>query len=423
MGLMSQSGSLQDILGALLKAPLHVGATVEQSLVRWLPLDLLAMRLPKSFRWVNEYRNARLALMGNGGTISLRVYEEARKNLHKLAAQADAPLRDAVRKELAAWDHYLGSRAALAEVAVAAPAGGLRQLSREDLAVLHDLNQHILSLDDLDADQVRAVWRQYVGVVGPQHEAAWAELMAMTRSIADRLRGPLAEHGTGFRKWIDDAQTGNLSRIQGLAFELYGRRSLVLRGEVDRLLRLAAAKAARLGRGSEAVHVNGEMFLALLDGDEVLALAAKGSGEILPRAGWKQFADDGVMVVTAGKPGALAEFVPTALVDFKAEADMSRLPEKLESFLARQNAAARGKTAVARYKGVDGNWVQGLLQPPSSDDALTYIGMATSNVHVPMNQALAARGVTQRNIVADISRDELAELVDMLLGAALWARP
>lgn len=419
MSVLGKSDWLPEAVAKLLRTPARIEGSIESILATATPLVRLAIRLPQHVAVIERYRSVREALHTFPAQLFEELYASARLALLDVARQADQSTRAAVRKEIAAWDQFLKDAGTFEKIAVDLPTTPAAKLAEEDLELFREFTRDLLNAEEPFIEELQSAWRQYVRVVGPESEAEWAAILKEARVAAGKLRAPIGEFGTGTRRSVDLLASGHTNRLQGLAFEAYARRCLKMLDEIDRALRRAAAKAARLGSGWQALHINGELHLASVSADELKEIIKAGRITGDTALTWKQFADDGVLAVKFSDGTRFAEMDASAFMELKAEGGASRLGDKLLDFHRRHNLGSTGESLLVKYKDAQGNDVVGLLRPPDFRDPLTYYAVGTSNTAIPNAKALQRLGIDQRQLTTDMSRDLLREIVGELLSTAM----
>lgn len=419
MSVLGKSDWLPEAVAKLLRTPARIEGEVENILATATPLIRLVIRLPQHVGVIERYRAVREAFHTFPAQILGHIYADARQAMLAVAAQADQSTRGAVRREIAAWDQFLKDAGTFEKIAVDLPTAPIAKLTNEDLELFREFTTNLLSAREPFIEELQAAWRQYIRVVGPESEAEWAIILKEARVAAGKLRAPIGEYGTGTLRGVDLLASGHTNRLQGLAFEAYARRCLQMLDEIDRALRLAAVKAARLGSGWQALHVNGELHLASVSPEALKEILQ--AGRITGDTGivWKQFADDGVLAVKFSDGVRFAEMDASAFMELKAEGGASRLGEKLLDFHRRHTLGATKESLLLKFKDAQGKDVVGLLRPPDFRDPLTYYAVGTSNTSIPMTPALRGLGIDQRQLKTDMPRDLLRELVGELLSTAM----
>jgi hypothetical protein len=334
----------------------------------------------------------------------------------EIAKSADGRTRRAVERELAAWDQFLDDAGKFQKVIVDLPKPTAAKLDPEDITLFREFTNDLLRSDEPAAREFQDAWRQFIRVVGPDNEAEWAGILKQARKSADQVKGALPESGASLA--IDQYIGGHLSQLQGKAWEAYARRCLVLLDEIDRAMRAAMFRAARLGGGFQPIHVNGELRLASVS-EEVTRQIRK-TGKITPETPliWKQFADDGVLAVKVPPGGGVADIDAAAFMEIKAEGGSSKLGDKLVDFHRRHTQGAGGELLLVKYTDAEGKEVVGLLRPPDPTTPTAYYAIGTDNTRIPSAKGLSAMGIDQRRLNADLSRDTLRRLMSELVSVA-----
>lgn len=407
---------LPEAIMKLLRAPARIEGEVEAILAHATPLTRLVIKAPQHAAAIEHYHSVRMAMQQLSGQVSRKSYAKAREAVLEIAKSADGRTRRAVERELAAWDQFLEDTSTFKKVLVEARQVPAAKLDAEDIKLFREFTNDLLRSDEPAARELQDAWRQFIRVVGPDNEAEWAGILKQARKTADQVHGALPESGAS--QAIDRYIGGHLSQLQGKAWEAYARRCLVLLDEIDRALRAAAARGARLGEGFNPIHVNGELHLVTVSPE--VGKQIRKAGKLTPDMplDWKQFADDGVLAVKVPPGGGLADIDAAAFMEIKAEGGYSKLGDKLVDFHRRHTQAAGGESLLVKYTGADGKEVYGLLRPPDPTTPTAYYAIGTDNTRIPSAKGLSAMGIDQRRLNADLSRDTLRRLMSELVGVA-----
>lgn len=418
MSLLGKSDWLPEAIAALLRTPARIEGEVDAILAHATPLTRLMIKVPKRAAAIDRYHSVRLTMQQLSGQVSRKTYAKAREAVLDIAKSADGRTRRAVERELAAWDQFLEDAGKFKKIVVELPALPAAKLDPDDITLFREFTSDLLRSDEPAARELQDAWRQFIRVVGPDNEAEWAVILKQARKTADNVHGALPDAGSLLA--IDQYIGGHLSGLQGKAWEAYARRCLVLLDEIDRAMRAAASRAARLGGGFQPIHVNGELHLASVS-EEVVKQIRKADA-ITPDTPitWKQFADDGVLAVKLPPGGGLADIDAAALMEIKAEGGYSRLGDKLVDFHRRHTQAASGESLFVKYTNAEGKEVVGLLRPPdpTTPTPTAYYAIGTDNTRIPSAEGLSALGIDQRRLNGDLSRDALRQLMSELVHVA-----
>lgn len=352
MSVLGKSDWLPEAVAKLLRTPARIEAGIESILATATPLIRLAIRLPHHVA-IERYRSVREALHTFPAQLFEETYAAARTALLDVAKQADQSTRMAVRREIAAWDQFLKDAGTFEKIVVDLPTTPAVKLAEEDLELFREFTRSLLNAEEPFIEELQSAWRQYVRVVGPESVAEWAAILKEARVTAGKLRAPIGEFGTGTRRSVDLLASGHTNRLQGLAFEAYARRCLKMLDEIDRALRLAAAKAARLGSGWQALHVNGELHLASVSSDALKEIMKAGRITGDTALTWKQFADDGVLAVKFSDGARFAEMDASAFMELKAEGSVAAR-RQAAGFPSPPQPRLDGRNAAGEIQGFPG---------------------------------------------------------------------
>lgn len=421
MSVLSLFTGESDALAAAVKGGWRMSGEVTTIVGGAAPLARLAMQVPTAAAVVQRFQRARLLATHGESKLIAAEFLAAREALINAAKKADGATARAVEQEVKAAEAFFILKRVADSIKSDARLVS-RTLDEADVAVFRTFTERLMMSDEPAQEGLKYCWRQIVRGIGPDNAADWALVLSEARKAAANLPGDFFEHGPGWRRLLDQQVGGRISNVQGALFEPYGRALLKRIGEIDEMLNVSRRAAAVNGPGWSALHVNGELRVAFVDTTQAKVLESADGMKSLAGLKFEQYADDAVLALRQPVGGGLSEAEASALIDFKAERGPSGLGEKLDSLLRRWVGGDSQGAVIIRFTGTDGREVSALLRPPKSGQNLTLYGVGTEGTMVPLSSGAKSAGIRQRQVVADVTRDDLRELCQDLVMIAAGLR-
>lgn len=407
-----------DALAAATKAGWRMSGEVTAIIGDAAPFARLVLKVPRAAPIVQRFQRARLLATFGDSKLIAAEFIAARDALIHAAKKADRATMRAIEQEVNAAEAFFILKRVAGTIQTDARVVA-RVLEEADVTLFRTFTERLMMSDDPAEEGLKLCWKQLVRGIGPDNVADWALVLSEARKAAKNLPGDFFEHGPGWRRLLDQQVGGRISNVQGALFEPYGRALLKRLGEIEDMLKVSRRAAAVNGPGWSALHVNGELRVAFVNPAEAKALASADGLRSLEGLKFEQYADDAVLALRQPTGGGLAEAEASALIDFKAERGPSGLGEKLDSLLRRWAGGDGQGAVIIRFKGADGREVNALLRPPKSGQNITLYGVGSEGARIPVSTGAKRAGVSQRQVVADVSRDDLRELCqDLVMIAA-----
>ncbi|MFM7334971.1 MAG: hypothetical protein ACKO1H_11280 [Tabrizicola sp.] len=410
-----------DALARALRGGFRITAEVTTIVGDLGPVANLLVKVPKAAPVAQRFHCVRLLASHSSSKLVEAEFKAAGEALIKAAKGTDSATLKAIREEVESTAMLIAFRRVAGEVTVPA-AGKLRKLTKADVTLFREFSQRLLMTDEPGIELLQQTWRQVVNGIGADNAVDWALVLSEARKAAKGMPEDFLQFGPGWRRALDQAAGGRINNVQGAIFEPYARALLKRIGEIEEMLRAARRTAGNNGVGWGVQHVNGELKLAYVNASQIEKVARGEGADLLKSLKFEQFADDGVLAIGPPMKGGLREAEASALMEFKAEGGPSELGDKLVSFLRRQKGGQGKQAVLIRYTDAEGKEVTAILRPPRSGQKTTYYAVGTENTRIPEATGLVDAGISQRQVVADVTRDYLRLIAEDLIAVAASLR-